>query len=211
MTFLDILLLGAWWTAGVFSFLTGRDSLHKLFFGLIIGFLMYALVSTQVELVERLSPSEMNSYQNFLSKSSTWILSMLLIFVPIIGMFFMLTSRIAILTEPRKFSHILLWLLLPIYLVGILSFLWDGSILTENPTWSRIFSFFETSKIYQIFQTLPWAIFAFLGLIAFYKVFFTIAINFCIWFYQDIVKEFFRSWRERREQKQQEQEYEEEA
>jgi len=208
MTFLDILLLTAGGTAWVFSFLTGKDSLHKLFFGLIRGFLMYALVSTQIELAYRLSPSELNSYQNFLSKNGTWVLSLLLIFVPIVGMFFMLTSRIAIYTEARKFSHILLWLLLPIYLVGVLSFLWDGSLLKENATWSRIFAFFESSKIYQIFQTLPWAIFAFLWLIAFYKVFFTILINFCIWFYTDIIKQFFKSWKEKREQKEQEQEEE---
>lgn len=206
MTFLDILLLWAGGAAWIFSFLSGTDSLYKLFFGLIIGFLMYALVSAQVDLVERLSPAEMNSYQYFLSKNSTWVLSVLLIFVPILWVFFMLTSRLSILTRAKKFSHILLWLLLPIYLIGVLSFLWDGSLLSEHPTWKRIFAFFETSKIYGIFKTFPWALLALLAIIAFYKVFFTIAINFCIWFYHDIIKEFFRSWKEKQEQKRQEQE-----
>lgn len=210
MTFLDILLLWSWLTAGVFSFVSWRDSLHKLFLGLIIGFLMYALVSSQVELTEHLSPSQYNSYQNFLAQNSTWVLSLLLIFVPIIGIFVMLSSRITIHTEAKKLSHILLGLLLPIYLIWIMSFLWNGSLLSENVTWRRIIDFFESSQIYQIFETFPWALFALLWLIAFYKVFFTIAINFCIWFYQDIIKEFFRSWREKKEQKQSEEEHEDE-
>jgi len=39
-------------------------------------------------------------------------------------------------------------------------------------------------------------------------VFFTILINFCVWFYTDIIKQFFKSWKEKREQKEQEQEEE---
>jgi len=45
---------------------------------------MYALVSAQIDLTERLSPSEMNSYQIFLSKNATGVLSLLLMFVPIV-------------------------------------------------------------------------------------------------------------------------------
>jgi len=210
MTFLDIILITAGATAGFFSFLSGKDSLHKLFLWLIIGFLMYALVSAQIDLTERLSPSEMNSYQIFLSKNATGVLSLLLMFVPIVWVFSMLSQRLSIYVRAKSPSHILLWLILPIYLVGILSYLWDGSLLSENATWQRVFRFFDNSKIYLVFQTLPWAIFVFLWIIAFYKVFFTILINFCIWFYHDIIKEFFKSWKERKERLAEEKENEDE-
>lgn len=201
MSILDILLLAAGCSAGVFSFLSGNDSLHKLFLGLVIGFLTYALISTQVDLAEALSIAERNSYQNFLLENTTGILTFTLLLVPFLGLVTMLSPKLKIITSPKSFSHILLWLMLPLFLVGILSFLWDGSLLSDNPTWSRIFSFFEASAIYGVFKTLPWALFALLWFLIFYKTIFSICINFCIWFYHDVIKVFFKSWKESRKKK----------
>ena len=201
MSLLDILLLAAGWSAWVFSFMSGNDSLHKLFLGLIIGFLMYALVSAQIDLAEALNITTLNSYQLFLSKNSTGILSFMLILVPILWLFFMLSSRLSIETQAKNFSHLLLWLLLPVFLVGVLSFLWDGSLLSDSPTWKRVFWFFESSSIYQIFKTLPWALFALLGFLVFYKTFFAILINFCVWMYTEVLPELFQSWKQRQKRK----------
>lgn len=201
MNILDILLLWAGCSAWVFSFLSWNDSLHKLFLGLIIGFLMYALISVQIDLADALNVTTLNSYQIFLSKNSTGILSLMLILVPVLGLFFMLSKRLSIETQAKNFSHLLLGLLLPIFLIGILSYLWDGSLLSDSPTWKRVFWFFESSSIYQIFKTLPWALFALLGFLVFYKTFFAILINFCVWMYTEVLPELFKSWKQRQKRK----------
>lgn len=198
MNILDILLLAAGCSAWVFSFLSWNDSLHKLFLGIIIGFLMYALVSTQIDLALALNQAELNSYQNFILSHATGILSFMLTFVPVLWVLCMLSTRLKIETKARNFSHLLLGLLLPIFLIGILSFLGDGSLLAESPTWMRVFGFFETSSIYKIFQTLPWAIFALLAFLVFYKTFFMVCLNFSIWLYHQVFMEFFKSWKDER-------------
>ena len=204
MTLLDILLILWWLSAWLLSFTSGTDSLYKLFLGLIIGFLVYALIASQVELTEILSPSQYNTYQLFLSDKRTSVLSLGLFMVPFLGLFFMLHPRLSFASEARSPSHLLLWLLLPIFLIGILAFLWGWSLLAENPTWQRIFEFFAGSWIYKLFQTLPWAIFALLMFLIFYKTLFVLLLAFISWFWREVISQFFKSWNEERERRKRE-------
>jgi hypothetical protein len=71
----------------------------------------------------------------------------------------MFHPRLIIETKPKSISQLLLGLLLPIFLIGILSLLENSSILSDSQAWKKIFSFFSGSGLYQIFQTLPWGIF----------------------------------------------------
>ncbi len=196
MTLLDILLLLGWLAAGFLSFSSGTDSLYKLFLWLIIGFLVYALIASQVELTEILSPSQYNTYQDFLASHRTGVLTLALLMVPFLGMFFMLHRRISFHSVARSPSHLLLGLLLPIFLIGILAFLGSGSLLWEHPTWQRIFDFFSGSGIYKLFQTLPWAIFALLMFLIFYKTLFVLLIAFFTWLWTEVISQFFKSWNE---------------
>ena len=198
MYYLDIILLIWGLIAGLASYSSWKDSLYKLFLWLIIGFLLYALVETQVALSYKTAISEKNSYQIYLWLHSTGILSTLLFSVPILWIFFMLHPRFSIKSYRKSPSHILLWLLLPIFLIGILAFLWDGSLLQENSTWKRVFSFFEQSFIYRIFMALPWAIFALLWFLIFYKTLFILLVALLKWIYNEVILQFFRSWKEKR-------------
>ena len=196
MSLLDILLIFSGITAGTLSYLSWGDSLYKLFLGLIIGFLVYALIASQVELTEVLRASEYNTYQNFLAGNKTGVLSLALLSVPFLGMFFMLHPKLSYHSSARSPSQLLLGLLLPVFLIGILAFLGSWSLLWEHPTWQRIFDFFSQSWIYKLFQTLPWAIFALLMFLIFYKTLFILLTAFFIWLWKDVISEFFRSWNE---------------
>lgn len=196
MNYLDIILICLWTAAGAGAFLSGSDSLYKLFLGLIVWFLMYLVVACQVELTRHLSPAHLDGYQKFLSLHSTSILSLLLLLIPILGIFFMLNPRLKIVTKARSLSQILLWLLLPVFLIGILSYLANGSILTESAMWQKVFSFFQGSGLYNIFQKLPWGIFLLLAFLVFYKSLFLLLIAFFTWFWREVILQFFKSWNE---------------
>lgn len=194
MTLLDILLILAGLIAGFLSFTSGTDSLYKLFLGLIIWFLLYALIASQVELTRVLSPSQYNTYQTFLANKTTGVLSLALFMVPFLWLFFMLHPRLSFASVARSPSHLLMWLLLPIFLIWILAFLWGESLLSENATWKRIFEFFSESGIYRLFRTLPWAIFALLSFLIFYKTLFVLLIAFFSWLWKEVISQYFKSW-----------------
>jgi len=195
MWILDIILIVLWALAGIWAFLSGSDSLYKLFLGLIIWFLMYLVVAWQVELTRFLSVSEYDGYQVFLANNATGLLTLLLLFVPILWIFFMLNRRLIFVTKPKSISQLLLWLLLPIFLVGMISYLAEGSILSESAMWQWVFSFLESSGIYNIFRKLPWWIFLLLAFLIFYKSIFLLLAAFCLWFWNNIIGQYFKSWK----------------
>lgn len=194
MWLLDIILLVLWALAWVGAFLSWSDSLYKLFLGLIIGFLMYLVVAGQIEITYFLSPSQYDGYQIFLADNATWILSLMLFFIPILWIVFMLNSRLSFATQSRSISQLLLWLLLPIFLIWMISYLAEGSILSESAMWQQVFNFLESSGIYNIFRALPWWIFLILGFIIFYKSIFLLLIAFLIWLWREVIAQYFRSW-----------------
>lgn len=196
MTFLDIILLLLGLIAGVWAFLNGSDALYKLFLGLIIGFLMYWLVAGQAEVLQYIPSSQYDGYQVFLSKYDTSVLSFLLFLIPVLGLIFMLNTRLIFKTREKSLSQILLGLLLPVFLVGILANLSEGSILSQSPFWQKIFNFFENSGIYKIFTALPWGIFLLLIFLVFYKSIFILLYSFGLWLYREVFMGFFRSWNE---------------
>lgn len=197
MTLLDIILLCLWLAAWVGAFLWWSDSLYKLFLGLIIWFLSYLVVSYQIEITTYLSPTLLDWYQKFLSEHSIGILSLALLSIPLLGVLFMLHPRIIIETRPKSSSQLLLGLLLPIFLIGILSLLSDSSILSDSNSWKKVFDFFEGSGLYQIFQKLPWGIFLILAFLIFYKSIFLLLSAFCTWLWKDVISHFFKDWKEK--------------
>lgn len=196
MWILDIILLILWAIAGVWAFLSGSDSLYKLFLWLIIGFLMYLVVAGQVEIVNLLSPAEYDGYQNFLSQYATFTLTLLLLFVPVLWLVFMMNSRLSFRTRAKSVSQLLLWLLLPIFLVGMIAYLAEGSILSNSAMWQAVFDFLSHSWIYNIFKKLPWVIFLLLAFVIFYKSIFLLIWAFFIWFWNEVIKSYFRNWDE---------------
>jgi len=197
MSLLDIILLWLWFSAGIWAYLWWSDSLYKLFLGLIIGFLSYLVVSYQIELSNYMPLIEQNWYQKFLSKHYIGVLTLALLFIPILGVFFMMNPRISILTKSRSLSQILLWILLPIFLIWILSLLSDSSILSDSSAWKKVFDFFAWSWLYQIFQKLPWGIFLLLAFLIFYKSIFLLLSAFCVWLWKDVISLYFKDWREK--------------
>ncbi|MCH8518207.1 hypothetical protein LAT59_00375 [Candidatus Gracilibacteria bacterium] len=198
MTILDIILITCGFLIGVGAFLSGKDSLYKLFLGLIIGFLAYTLAESQIALMQTKTIAERDSYEIFLSAHVTSILTALLLLVPVFGIFFMLHPRLYILTYKKSPSQLLLGILLPFFLVGILAYLGKESLLTQNDVWNRIFDFFASSFIYQVFEKLPWAIFALLLFLLLYKTLFILVVSFGLWLYRDVIPEIFASWSRRK-------------
>ncbi len=198
MWILDIVLLFLWLCAGIASFLNGWDSLHKLFLGLIIWFLMYLVVSYQLVITNYTSPVMWNWYQTFLSKNAMGVLSVILLSIPILWLFFMLNNKFQIHTSFKSPSHILLWILLPVFLVGILANLADASILSENTFWRKVFEFFSQSMLFQTFEKLPWVIFILLWFLIFYKSIFLLIVAFFWWVWKDLIPQFYKWWKESR-------------
>ena len=196
MWILDIILIILWTVAGIWAFLSGSDSLYKLFLWLIIGFLMYLVVAGQVEIVNLLSPSQYDWYQKFLSQYATFILTLLLLFVPVLWLVFMMNSRLSFRTRPKSVSQLLLWLLLPIFLVGMIAYLAEGSILSNSAMWQAVFDFLWNSWIYNIFKKLPWVIFLLLAFVIFYKSIFLLVWTFAIWIWNEVIKWYFKNWDE---------------
>jgi hypothetical protein len=194
MGILDIILLMLWALAWVWAFISGSDSLYKLFLWLIIWFLMYLVVAGQVELVNLLSPSQYDGYQNFLANNSTFTLTFFLLFVPILWIFFMLNSRLSFSTRPKSISQLLLGLLLPIFLIGMIAYLAEGSILSNSAMWQAVFSFLENSWIYNVFKKLPWGIFLLLAFVIFYKSIFLLIWAFFVWLWNEVIKSYFTNW-----------------
>ncbi len=194
MGILDIILLILWALAWVWAFMSGSDSLYKLFLWLIIGFLMYLVVAGQVEVVNLLSPSQYDGYQNFLANNSTFTLTFFLLFVPILWIFFMLNTRLSFRTRPKSISQLLLGLLLPIFLIGMIAYLAEGSILSNSAMWQAVFSFLENSWIYNVFKKLPWGIFLLLAFVIFYKSIFLLIWAFFVWLWNEVIKSYFTNW-----------------
>lgn len=195
MWLLDIILLALWLSAWVGAFLWWHDSLYKLFLGLIIWFLSYLVISYQIEITTYLSPSLLDGYQKFISDHSVGLLSIALLFIPLLWVFFMLHPRISIATRSKNLSQLLLGLLLPIFLVGILSLLSNNSILSDSPSWIKVFDFFESSWLYWIFQRLPWGIFLLLAFLIFYKSIFLLLTAFFAWIWKDVITLYFKDWK----------------
>ncbi|NDK09676.1 hypothetical protein GW846_02760 [Candidatus Gracilibacteria bacterium] len=195
---LDITLIFLGLAAGIASFLNGGDSLHKLFLGLIIGFMMYLIVSYQLEITNYLSPAVWNGYQRFLANNTTGVLSAILLSIPVLGLFFMLNNKFQIHTSYKSISHILLGILLPVFLIGILANLAEASFLTDSAFWRKIFDFFEQSMLYRVFEKLPWVIFLLLGFLIFYKSLFLLLVAFFEWIWKVLIPQFYRGWNESR-------------
>ena len=198
MPYLDIALITCWFIIGIWAYLSGKDSLYKLFLWLIIAFLVYTLAESQIIITQWKDIVQRDSYEMFLLLYATTILTILLLFVPIFWIFFMLHPRLYILTYKKSLSQLLLGILLPFFLVGILAYLWEESLLIQNETWRKIFDFFATSFTYQVFEKLPWAIFALLIFLLLYKTLFVILVAFCTWIYKDLIPEFFTSWKHKK-------------
>jgi len=211
MWILDIILLALWTLAGTGAFLSWSDSLYKLFLGLVIWFLMYLVVAGQVEIVTHLSPSQYDGFQNFLANNATWVLTLLLLFVPILGIFFMLNSRLSFRSRPRSISQLLLWLLLPIFLIGMIAYLAEGSVLSRSAMWQAVFDFLENSWIYNVFKKLPWVIFLLLWFVVFYKSIFLIIIAFITWLWREVIVQYFKSWDEEKKKQAKHSEWEEDT
>jgi hypothetical protein len=197
MTLLDIVFLCLWLAAWVGAFLRWSDSLYKLFLWLIIWFLTYLVISYQVEITSYSSPALLDWYQSFLSKHSVWVLSMALLTIPLLGLIFMFHPRLIIETKPKSISQLVLWLLLPIFLIGILSLLESSSILSDSQAWGKVFDFFSGSWLYGIFQELPWGIFLLLWFLIFYKSILLLLAAFIMWLWRDVISHYFRDWKKR--------------
>lgn len=194
MWILDIILLILWALAWVWAFLSGSDSLYKLFLGLIIWFLMYLVVAAQVEITWYLSPAQYDGFQSFLANNATFTLTLLLLCVPILWIFFMLNSRLRFITRPKSISQLLLGLLLPIFLIGMIAYLAEWSVLSQSAMWQAVFSFLEWSWIYNIFKKLPWGIFILLAFVIFYKSIFLLIWAFFIWLWKEVISSYFKNW-----------------
>lgn len=208
MTLLDIILLSLWLAAWAWAFLSWSDSLYKLFLWLIIWFLTYLVISYQIEITTYLSPALLDGYQSFLSRNSIWILTFALLGIPTLWLIFMFHPRLIIETKSKSIFQLLLWLLLPIFLIWILSLLENSSILSDSQAWKKVFSFFSSSWLYGIFQKLPWWIFLLLWFLIFYKSIFLLLSAFIVWLWKDVISHYFKDWKKSRRYKMKEPETE---
>lgn len=176
-----------------------KDSMYKLFLGLIIAFMLFIIAESQIIIAQTKDIQARDSYELFLTLHSTKILSIILLCLPFIGIFFMLHPRLSIVSRKKSLSQLLLGILLPFFLIWFLAHMGKESILRLNYVWQNIFDFFAQSFIYQIFAKLPWVIFALLLFLILYKTIFILLCAFFLWVYHNVILPFFTSWKSKKQ------------
>ena len=195
MWILDIIFITWGLIAGGFSYVSGKDYLYKLFLWLIIGFLFYALLESQIAVGKMLPEKSLNPYQIYLTTHTTLVLTIGILSVPFLGIFFMMYDRLHLDTYEKSPSHILLWCTLPFFILSLFAYLGKVSFLRESESWKAVFSFLENSEIYNFFQEYPWVIFILLFLLISYKTLLVLLFSFWKWAWEEGFPQLFGSWK----------------
>jgi len=172
---------------GVLFLILGANLLYKFYLGIIVAFLVFLVINSQIYILEHIPPEEMSAFQDFLLVNKDFILWLSLFSIPIMW----------ILSAINKsfFKNNILWILsfwmfLPFFLVGLLSYV-NENIATPLAFIESITWFLDGSYFFELFrENLSWVILSLLFLI-FYKAIFLLVYAFLVWIYEILRTEFF--------------------
>ncbi len=181
----DFVILGfSLISAIVFAFIW-NDKLFKFYFGVIIGFLLFLVFNSQIIAISFLKDSiSLDSWQSFLSKNQSFVLSFFTCMIPVFWLFFTLNNTIHLSLWKSLIQSIIFWVFLLPFLLGIFVYIDKNSFLSLQFL-KDILSFIDPSGIKSFFQGNAHLVFMFLLFILFYKMIF--------WFFLFIFSSIFSS------------------
>jgi len=157
------------------------DKLFKFYLGLIVWFLLFIAANSQIDILENLYGRELSWFQWFLVKNKEGILGFLSTIIPILGLLFALNPF-------RKWSFLsslILASLMPIFLLGILWYVLNTSIV-QLPFLETILSMVKHSYMLDFLKNNSQYIFIALLFLLFYKYIFALAWAFSVWLFNTV-------------------------
>lgn len=169
----DIIILSLCLLSAVIFVFLGNNRLFKFLFWVILWFLLFFIANLEIKLLTLSNISvASNVFENFILKNKDFILSFLTCMIPIFWVFLAINESISIKVRWGVYVSILLWGILPIFLLGLFLYILTYSSL---PLWflSDILSIFSGSFIFDFLKNNLHFVIYFLLFIIFYKIILT--------------------------------------
>lgn len=179
-------------SAIVFCFLWD-GKIHKIYFGLIIGFLLFLVFNTQISFLEITPDKDFTAFQIFLLENKELVLSLSIVFIPLFSLIFLINTSISFHVKNNILLSMLFWGFLPLFSLILFSYVEKHSYISF-PFITDISRFFYNSTVYDFFSHNTW--FAIIGLLflLFYRSIFLLLVAFITYIYNILKQEFF--WKE---------------
>ncbi len=187
MDFILILFFTWFWTLFVVIW---AEKLYKIYFGVIIWFLIFLVLNAQIENLENLSEiyyNDLTSFQSFLVENKEIVLWTITCFIPIFWVFTALNDSIALKQKPRISTTILTWAFLPVVLLWIMAYIKSNAYVKLEFV-SDILSVFDGSYIYNLLEENNFLVFIFIIALIFYKVFVSLFVYMFGRFYNEVIE-----------------------
>ena len=165
------------------------DKLFKFYLGIIVWFLLFIAFNCQIDLLENLYGRELSGFQNFLVKNKEWILRVLSMLIPILGILFALNP----FKKGSFLPSLLLGSLMPLFLLGVLGYVMNNSIV-DLPILKNLLWFLDNSFLLDFLKNNSEYIFLTLLFLLFYKYIFALLWAFLVWLFHTIRTAFFGEW-----------------
>ncbi len=172
----------------VFAFL-GANILYKFYLGIIIGFLLFLVFNSQIDLLENLYIRELNPFQNFLVKNKEFVLGSSILSIPLLGILSAANKSFSFNGKDNALLLLTFGMMLPFIFVALLSYIWENIYLPLDFI-KQILQYFQNSFFYDFFSNhLSWILVGLLFMI-FYRAFFLLLFAFIAYIYEVLRGEF---------------------
>ncbi len=168
-TFIDYMLtlLFVWiWSLFIVIW---ADKLYKIYFGVIIWFLIFLTLNAQIENLEIIYSEILWPFQSFLVKNKETVLWTITCFIPIFWVFAALNQSVDLKQKPRIATIIITWTFLPIVILWIFAYISVNSY-ARLEFLSDILSIFSNSYIFHLLKENNYLVFLTIIFLIFYKI-----------------------------------------
>lgn len=166
LLFWDYLILAISLISSVMWVILWTNTLYKIYFWMIFGFLFFLVFNLQINVLELKRPEKLTFLQDFLMKNKAFCLWWASISIFLIWFSFTIWSE---KKESNIFSSLILWFFLFIFYIWINSYILTTSVIKLDFLES-IFSIIKLSSIYNIFIQNPHYIFLLMIFVLFWKI-----------------------------------------
>nr|MDD3719832.1 hypothetical protein [Candidatus Gracilibacteria bacterium] len=179
--------------SGLFFIFLGLEKLHRFYFGIIIGFILFITMNLHIKLLilpnvvlkDIIIPDS-----GFLLENKKFILSFLTSFIPIFGIILLLTDFISFKVYDNKIASFIFGLLFPFFFLSILSYIHLNSAIDISFI-KDFFVFSDSSFIISYFDERAYLALYLLFFLIFFRLIFWFIVSFIIY----ISKQFYSSYK----------------
>lgn len=172
LTFSDFIVISISLIVWLLFIIFWADKIFKIYFWLVIGFLIFQVFNSELELLEIVYFKELSPFQYNLIDNKELILWILVLFIPLLAFFASMHKNITLKEEPKRLTIIIFWSFLPIVFLWILAFVSVNSY-TIIPFLRDFLSIFNDSYIFYYLERNNSLVFFVLIFLTFYKIVFS--------------------------------------